>query len=85
MIKQVAEVHGCTAEIGWRHDKVPAYGPTVNDPAIVSLVERAARKLARWERLPASSMAGEDFGFMASKYCHCILTSSSVDSVAVFD
>jgi metal-dependent amidase/aminoacylase/carboxypeptidase family protein len=65
IIVGTAQLHGCTAEVEW---SAQAYGPTVNDPELVSLVEGAAKKLAgapRWQRLAEPTMAAEDFSFLA--------------------
>ena len=65
IITGTARLHGCTAEVEW---SAQAYGPTVNDPALVSLVEEAAGQLvgpARWQRLAEPTMAAEDFSFLA--------------------
>ena len=74
VIKKTAATHGCSvADLRWREHPYP---PLVNDQASVDVVERIAKQLVGakgWERLPAPSMAAEDFSFLAreSYYCQC--------------
>ena len=65
VIEGTAELHGCTASVRWSEQ---AYGPTVNAPELVSLLEGVAGQLVgsdRWHRLPEPTMAAEDFSFLA--------------------
>lgn len=65
VIEGTAEIHGCTANVRWSEQ---AYGPTVNAPDLVTLVEGVAGQLVgagRWQRLPEPTMAAEDFSFLA--------------------
>ena len=65
VIEGTAEIHGCTANVRWSEQ---AYGPTVNAPELVTLVEGVAGQLVgagRWQRLPEPTMAAEDFSFLA--------------------
>lgn len=67
MIQGSAQLHGCTASVAWSEQ---AYGPTVNAPEMVALVEGVARQLvgsSRWQRLLEPTMAAEDFSFLAGE------------------
>ena len=74
VIEKTAAAHGCSfADLRWREHPYP---PLINDPASVDVVERVAKQLVGdegWERLPAPSMAAEDFSFLAREsYFHAI-------------
>ena len=62
-------LYKCTASFRWPQITYPA---TVNDAALVGLVEGVAKKMVgpeRWVTAPASSMAAEDFAWLAGGSC----------------
>ncbi|KAK9815946.1 hypothetical protein WJX72_012465 [[Myrmecia] bisecta] len=64
-IQSTVGLYGCNATVQWSPQP---YGPTVNDPQLVSLVESVAIQLlgpAHFRRLAEPSMAAEDFSFLA--------------------
>ena len=62
-----AQAHGCNATLEW---SAHPYPPTVNDPYLVSIVEKAAVMTvgaSNHKTLSEPSMAAEDFSFYGQK------------------
>ena len=81
-------MHGCALEVTWRD---PPYLPTINNLEMTGIVEEAALSLVgpdRFLRLPAPTMAAEDFGYMAREFpslppLRIMLSSFVVQNVAL--
>jgi metal-dependent amidase/aminoacylase/carboxypeptidase family protein len=81
-MSKAADMHGCALEVTWRE---PPYLPTINSLEMTGIVEEAAVGLVgpdRFLRLPAPTMAAEDFGYMAREFLSlptlCIILISVV-------
>lgn len=62
----IADAYGCTCEV----DIVRGYPVTINDPAMVQLIEQAAERVlgdGRYVTAPKPAMASEDFSYVLQK------------------